>query len=166
MAYLANFITGGTTFSSNDGPGSGKDLAVDGNIGTTWATASTEGPPQWWYYDLGSGVKKAARKVRIYQYYDANGGMLRDATVDASNNATDWITLYTIDDMPNSSGWNEYEFTNDSAYRYYRIYITANWRTVGLYCGFNEIEMMEFDIVATTNSLKNYRCHRLSFGTP
>ena len=113
--------------------------------------------PAWWKYDLGAGVTKTVQKVRIKPYYDADGGALKDFTVQGSNDNSAWTILHT-GQHANGLAWENYTFTNSIAYRYYRINVTSNWRA-----GYpeqiviQEFEMMEYpyeNISLVSNTMK------------
>ena len=113
MVYGVNFLTGGTPSAENEGSGAAS-LAVDGDISTCWAP-NTEGS-FWWKYDLGIGITKNARQLRI------NDFLARIGTFDleGSNDDSNWTIIYSGDNQ-GLTGWQEYEFSNSVAYRYYRL---------------------------------------------
>lgn len=148
-----NYILNVTQTSSNDGAGSGKANGNDGNTGSTWATSSSAFAPQWWYGDVGAGVTKKLAKVRINKYVDGNGGMLRNAKIQGSNDASAWTDLITITDAANTAEWQEWTTTPGTAYRYFRVYISSTWRSDG-YVGFNEVEMYEADSLFLKSIIK------------
>ena len=123
ISYGSNIWTGGTVSADDEGYGAAA-LAVDGNTGTYWQ--SSAGLPNWLKYDLGSGNGVASNKYRFYAAYDYD--YLADAwTFQGSNNDSDWDTLDTQSSETHSSeGWKEYAFSNSTAYRYYRQYMTNN----------------------------------------
>lgn len=142
MAYGADILTGGTPSADNElGAGYEADKGCDNNESTRWTTADLA-PPHWWKYDLGSGVTKTVRKLRIITFYDANGALMKDFTLQGSNNDSDYTVIYT-GQQANNGSWQEYTFANDTAYRYYKINITTHWRSGDNYTGFFEAEMME-----------------------
>lgn len=117
----ANFLIGGTASDDDLSPDPlyVPAKAVDGNVGTRWENAGATALPHWWKYDLGVGVTKMATSIRIY-------GKANDITAwqfQGSNNNADWTSLYTGGEI--LAGWNTYSFVNATAYRYYRVYITA-----------------------------------------
>ena len=135
MGYGTNFITGGTAsadayYNASYSP----DKAVDGNITTAWGTA--DGAPHWWKYDLGAGVAKKAAKLRIYTISPFG---FNSFTLQGSNDDSGYTTILT-NNLANSTGWQEFTFSNSVAYRYYKINALTDYvGAVNTY----EIEMME-----------------------
>ena len=135
--YGPNFLTGGTATAQSDGGyGYTPDKAVDGNTHTRWSTGDYQPLPRWWQYDLGSGVTQAATKLRII----TTMGLYKDFTLQGSNNGIDWTLVYT-GQQPNTDDWETFTFANTTAYRYYRLIASSNWRGDN-YVGFFEVEMM------------------------
>jgi len=117
-------------------------MGNDGTIGFTWASGITYAPPQWWAVDV--GTPKVLGRLRINQYDPGDGGGIKTALVQGSNDGSGWTTVYNLNvpDVPQT--WFDYTVSPPSAaYRYFRVYITSNYRSDG-YCGFNEIEMYEY----------------------
>jgi len=134
LIYGTDF-TGGKTYSA-DSEASVlvvASKAFDDNESSAWRSTNTSFP-HWVRVDLGSGITKVARKLRLYA-----AASLNDFKLQGSNNGTSWTDIYT-DSFGSVSGWEEYEFENATAYRYYRVYGingTANNMSV------TEIELME-----------------------
>jgi len=57
-----------------------------------------------------------------------------------SNNDSDWTDIYN-GQHANTTDIETYTFSNSTAYRYYRIYITTQWESADT--GIVEVEMME-----------------------
>ncbi|GAG95578.1 unnamed protein product, partial [marine sediment metagenome] len=51
--------------------------------------------------------------------------------------------IHTDQATNNDSVWQEFVFSNITAYRYYKINITSHWRSGDDVCGFYEVEMIE-----------------------
>ncbi len=155
--YTADLCTGGTAsassvfmgniaahaFDNDFGPGSGA-----GN-GTQWS--SNNGSfPEWIRYDFGSG--KTIKQLRFYTCYD---DLYKPFTwqFQGSNNGSAWTNIHTVSSTVLSlHTWYTYntsDFTNNTAYRYYQILITAS-HTGNSYVDVEEIEMMEEIVVVTT----------------
>ena len=68
--YTTNVLTGGTASASTTYDGSRTpSKALDGDTATQW-TPNNSAFPQYWQYDLGSGVtKKGNKSQNIYWYY-------------------------------------------------------------------------------------------------
>jgi hypothetical protein len=133
-SYGANVLTGGTATASSTQGTYYASLAVDGDDGTRWNNNNSI--PAWWKYDLGAGITKTVQKLRFH------GAMshVKNFTLAGSNNDSDYTTLLSAL-CPQQAGWNSYEFSNATAYRYYKMSMSdtfaQNW--MSLY----EIQMME-----------------------
>ena len=139
-----NILTGGTpsadSIMNENQPAS---EACDGLIDVAdngWV--SSVGSPHWWKYDLGTSVTKKVIKVRFFGYYDGTAYMVKNFSIQGSNDDSNWDTLYT-GLATNTIGWQEFSFSNSVAYRYYRIYLPDTYRTDAEVNGFREIEMFE-----------------------
>ena len=139
MVYDVDFLNGGTaTASSEFNATLSADQAFDNNESTRWQSSGTY--PEWIKYDLGAGVAKKARKLRIYS--SAADMYTKNFVLAGSNNDSDWTTVYSGLGAE-SDGWQDFTFTNSGAYRYYRLTITDTYGGNGDVCNQNEIEMME-----------------------
>jgi hypothetical protein len=132
MTYGPNVITSGTPSADTEyGTGYEAIKACDGNESTRWSS-SQGGFPHWWKYDLGAGVTKTVIKLSILKYGDAAGCPLKDFTLQGSNNNSDWTTIYTGQAANvTSPTWEDFTFSNNTAYRYYKINCTSSWYTGG-----------------------------------
>jgi hypothetical protein len=137
--------------------------AFDNIISTSppyrWAATTIPTPlaPEWLKQDFGAGNEKT-----IIQYTLNNGGVgpgevCKDWTFEGSNDDLNWDVLDTqTDQYPVTR--TVYQFDNTTAYRYYRILITAiNGSSP---CSIWEMEMMEF------GPLVNYNDYSLSSKIP
>jgi hypothetical protein len=101
-------------------------MAFDGSDSTKWLANTSTGTLS---IDLGSGNAVAAVNYRITGL--VSGQETRSPkswTLQGSNDNTNWTTL---DTQTNVAAWSavevrSYNFTNATAYRYYRLNITAN----------------------------------------
>lgn len=120
--------------------------AFDGrDVSDGWASSGTTFP-QWLKYDFGE--PETVGKYTIRGRNSTNADDLRQTIKDwefqGSNDDVNWTTL---DKRVGEANWNrsekrEYEFKNTTAYRYYRVFITAhNGSTVATAIG--EMEMFE-----------------------
>lgn len=155
--YDSNFVTGGTpSADSVYGGGNEATKAVDSDIATYWLSGAGA-LPHWWKYDLGVGVSKIARKLKMWIRNDAGGSLCKDFTLQGSNNDSDWDVIhtgqYTSNLEDNSNVLQEFTFANLTAYRYYKINITTTWRAGDTVAGLNEIEMMEFALQCFSESI-------------
>ena len=139
---VQNFLTGGTiSASSNAGAPYVEANGLDGNLTTYWASDGGA-YPKWWKYDLGSGITKIARKLKFYTYIDGAGGILKNFTLQGSNDNSNWTTVYTGLATNTGDVWQTFMFDNITAYRYYKINCTDNYRSDN-YVGFYEIRLFE-----------------------
>ena len=129
----STLILGGTTtyyYPSN---------ALNGSA-LGWSTDNTT--TGWWQYDFGVGNQKIIKRYRIF----ADGVPTfspNNWTFEGSNDASTWAVL---DTRTGGGGlvhqqWVTFDFTNNTAYRYYRVNISSNGG--GNKVGFDEIELME-----------------------
>lgn len=154
--YSADLCNLGTSSASASSAWSGSyaaSFAFDNYTTNTncWASsaAPTVGSPQWLKYDFGSGNEKIILKYTVTaRYYTSDQTRCpKDWTFEGSNDDSNWDIL---DTQTEQTGWNtnsspttkrEYTFTNTTAYRYYRIVITANNGGTS-YVAIGEMEMM------------------------
>jgi len=135
-APLVNLAFGGTTTASiNTGPQvGGSDDAFNGDPGSKWYGYNA--PTGWLQYDFGAG------NAQVVKRYTINSADVADRDPKSwnllgSQDATNWTTL---DSQSNQSfalrmGMNTYDIANTTAYRYYRIDITANNGATGVAIG-------------------------------
>jgi len=123
--------------------------AFDHQHGTDdfWRNAGT--PPQYVGMDFGSGNSKTVTKYTVRSRNDLSGidAHPKSWNFQGSNDNSVWTTLHS---RTNEGAWTPnllrtYTFSNSNAYRYYRLYITANQGDARTYVA--EIEMMEIVIV-------------------
>jgi hypothetical protein len=145
--YGSDVLAGGTASADEEDYGAAS-LGCDNNEATAWG-AITSVVPHWWKYDLGVGVTKTVRKLRIKSFIDANNAGVKDFTFQGSNNDSTWTDIYTGQHANNNS-WEDYTFSNSIAYRYYKIYITSSWRTSYP----NQVIFYETEMMESANSLQ------------
>lgn len=169
QTYSADLCNSGSTCASASSAYSGSyaaSFAFD-NYTTSancWAsnTAPTVGSPQWLKYDFGSGNEKEIVKYTITARYWSSDQTRcpKDWTFEASNDDSNWDVLDTRTD---ETAWNtssspttkcEYTFTNSTAYRYYRIVITANNGGTS-YVAIGEMEMMSYVVYTDYTSKRS-----------
>lgn len=100
--------------------------AFDGTqAGNGFASASTA-PPHWVKLDFGSGQAKTLGSYKI-SVDDYLNGAPYTWTFQGSNDDSAWTTVDTQTAQTFSQNvFRTFTFSNSTAYRYYRIYVTAN----------------------------------------
>jgi predicted alpha-1,2-mannosidase len=95
----------------------------DGDVNTKWLTFTSTG---WAAYRLSSPV--AVQRYQLAAANDAPGRDPQDWQLQGSDNGSDWTTVdtRTNQSFPARFAVNTYEFTNTTAYSYYRLNITRN----------------------------------------
>lgn len=124
--YTSDICVGGTASASSVSDDNRyAHLAFDDSLGESnrWASQITS-PPHWIKYDLGAGNEKIARQFRVYP----QSAYPKDFKFQGSNNNSDWDDLHT-GQVAQSQTWQTFSFSNTTAYRYYRMYITTQWGT-------------------------------------
>jgi hypothetical protein len=135
--YRAAFTENGTPSASaefdNGVTKAHARYAFDRITTTSWYVNGSTG---WLQYDLGSGVAKVGRR-----YVIRAGGTSAPTTfsLQASNDGSSWTTLDSRSGVTWGSGMNDYSFANSTAYRYWRLNITANG-------GFAQTQVIELNI--------------------
>lgn len=126
---LTPLAFGGST-SADTGTGSGGQLsgqAFDGNVGTKWYNGTSQASG-WLQYDFGAGNEQV---VKAYQIASANDVPTRDPkdwSLLGSNDGANWTTLDTRAGQTFAFRLQHqtYQTANTTAYRHYRLNITAN----------------------------------------
>jgi hypothetical protein len=141
--YSADLTSGKTfTESSSYHAGTVGAQSFDDNTSTHWG-ADGNSSTEWIKVDFGSGVTKTITKISVQGQLSGWNG-IKDFKLQGNNTSSDttgWVDIFTKTGHPNNEVKYEYVVSNSTAYRYYRIYITAahggNWLAV------REVEMME-----------------------
>lgn len=144
IGYGPNILVNGTASSDTTVADWWAFYVPDGIESTRWGSWGLM--PHWWKYDLGSGVTKTVRKIRLLGTTipgDGDLGMFKDFTLQGSNDDSTWDDIYS-DTQANTPTWQEYTFANSTAYRYYRIYITSTYRMDTTTALLAEAQMMEY----------------------
>jgi len=136
--------SGEASASSDSGSSYAGWKAFDDDDDTNWVSANEIVEYVWIKYDFGSDNQKIICKYTIKESISHPERSPEDWLFQGSNNDSDWDTLDTITGETNWSIGEKREFTfsNSTAYRYYRLYITkgyANLRELFI----AELEMME-----------------------
>ncbi len=125
------------------------DKNIDNATRYDWATAAAQ-PNAWLKFDFGAGNTKTVKKYTIIGVakggYSSRNGAPKDWVLQGSNDNTNWTDL---DSQENQQDWGElekrsFEVDNDTAYRYYRLNISANNEASGTgIFRLAELELME-----------------------
>jgi len=150
----SGFITDSGDLGSSGGPTLAYQAgaAVDGVL--TWSDPSTltDGLNHqcvlstaigWLQYDFGVGNEKIIQKYRLSSSLSLPERAPKAWRLEGSADGVTWVTL---DTQSNQTSWtrgtyNSYEFTNSTAYRYYRLNISEN--NGGGVTDLDEWQMME-----------------------
>lgn len=162
MEYKPDFCNDGTASADSVYSDWVASNAFDNDEGTTWASGYVPGFPHWIKYDLGAGVTKTARKLRIKPYRPEYGADIKDFKLQGSNNDTDWTDILTAT-AADSDAWQEWEFANANAYRYYRIYITSSYNATIDLAALYEIELMEATLVVVAPTVTTQAANGIGF---
>ena len=127
--YTADVTPVMTDYSSPSGTASAESelnsgheawMSFDSNTGNGWASDGGAAPT-WLKYDFGSGVTKIITKIRFIDYHQAT----ENFKLQGSNNDSDWDDVYTGLAIQDRTNYQDFTFSNSTAYRYYRIYISS-----------------------------------------
>jgi hypothetical protein len=138
----ADQCTGGTAIYSAETVGFEASKAFDDSTATTWYINTASNPfPQYVGYDFGAGNDKDIVEVALTCWQAAE--MARDFLIQYSDDASDWVTLYSLRD---ETGWSPGETRAFSAstdpegyHRFWRLYCrTTNGAA---FAGIAEVEM-------------------------
>lgn len=164
-ASTATYDASGDYYSNNQGDqtGSGTALSSGGKYGANVLTSASEsisggsyadrlndgltnaqcyGVPQdgYWQFDFGAGVTKILGKYGLYSHDNLNYAP-DDIILKGSNNGTDWTTIDEWNDIALViNTWKYREFTNTTAYRYYRFYVHTDTESLNY---ISEVEAYE-----------------------
>ncbi|MBD8840367.1 discoidin domain-containing protein [Paenibacillus sp. FSL K6-4396] len=135
------------------------DKAFDGIVSSSsiyWysdAVASV----QWIGYDFGAGKERVISRIGLYGFSHTYNYSPKNFIIQGSNDNANWIDFRTVIDSGVSAGVSStFDFNNDNAFRYYRIYVTESYRTatVGVVnTGLAEFKFWESDPIITTKPL-------------
>ncbi|MET7278506.1 GH92 family glycosyl hydrolase [Kribbella sp. NPDC005582] len=116
-------VTTITASGENTGGGEIASNAADGDKFTKWLVFAKTG---WLNYETSAPV--VIRKYALTSANDADGRDPQNWTVQGSNNGTDWTVLdtQTGQSFENRFQTKEYSFTNETAYKFFRLDITLN----------------------------------------
>jgi hypothetical protein len=140
-------VTSGETFSaSSTGSTGAVSQAFDNSTAHGWGTSSSA--TGWVKVDFGVSDERTIVQYTMIGYTAAVNSAAkspRDFTLQGSNNDSDWTTLNTQTGVTWSDGQKrEYSFSNSTAYRYYKVDITAN-------NGDSEVVIVELELIPGVN---------------
>jgi len=140
--YGVDVCTGGTATASSQNGAEGPANAFDDSSSSFWTSSLGASLPQWLKYDLGSGNSRIARKFTLMARTADPNGKPSNFKLQGSNDDSNWDDLHTVTgETWSTDGPKEYTFSNSTAYRYYRLYITST--SGGTYVQVRELEIME-----------------------
>jgi hypothetical protein len=156
--YTTDLCTGGTATASEYGEGGEPSYAFDDSELTDWYTDEPLTAPCWLKYDFGT-AKTISRYTLITDPY----GTPLEWTIEGSNDDSNWDTLdsKTITEVLETR--QTYDFTNTTAYRYYRISILD---TENDYADIYDFEMMEYIPAVSGEVLAIYTFVDIPTGAP
>jgi hypothetical protein len=133
---MVNLAFGGTTLAFvNSGPQvGGSDDAFNGDPGSKWYGYTA--PTGWLQYDFGANNAQTVKRYTINSA-DVPARDPKDWQFQASNDGANWTTLDSQSGQTFTvpMAQNTYNIGNTTAYRYYRINITANNGAAGVAIG-------------------------------
>ena len=125
LTYGASVLTGGTSYAmqDRDDPTFAAGKAVDGSVGTLWASQNST-VPQWWAYDLGAGHSAIVQRVG-WASGSGRSEFIGAFTVGGSADGVTWDPVLYTGTAVNTVDWQFFTFTNGAAYRFYRLMVTS-----------------------------------------
>lgn len=153
-----NVCVGGTATASSETPGYEAGYAFDGSTSTIWGNAGVM--PSWIQYDFGAGNEKIIGTYKMNftsnttPYMGGYGVSPNTWSFQGSNDGVNWTTFHDQSEvsglwysyvvlMDYANGWGTFSFVNTTAYRFYRVYVTASNNTTTNRVAINEIQMFE-----------------------
>ena len=126
---MSAYTADGVTISASADNGDLAWKAFNDSQSSWWQSQiDPNSTPQWLKVDFGAGNSKVATKYTLTPAYDSSTGLAPGTwTFDGSNNDSTWTQLDAQSGilMPTVGIKREFTFSNATAYRYYRIRITA-----------------------------------------
>lgn len=118
FAYPTEVFQGKTVTASS---GTTLSNCTDGDTGT-YCNQINDGDGAWLKVDLGVGVSERVNQIKLYTSDNITYSP-DDFIIQGSANDSDWTTLATVSNLGMSlNTWATIDFTNTSAYRYYRLF--------------------------------------------
>lgn len=142
LSDLPGTITAATTKSPL---GEEQDKAFDNNLTSQWSISDKTG---WIRYQFNDGKVYAVNQYTLTSAKDQPEADPKDWVLQGSNNGSNWVDLdkRSAETFANRSQTKTYNFTNSTAYQYYRLNVTKN-------NGGNEIQLGEIELKNTNFDL-------------
>ena len=119
--------------------------AFDGVYGydqQTWATSGGHTTGEWIQYLFGSA--KIIKKIATVNRNEGNVRAIKTFKFQGSNDGTTFTDLANCEISSGTAGYRqEFTINNDTAYLYYRLYVTEPWISGDLTVGLAELELFE-----------------------
>ncbi len=138
--------SGGTASASSTYGSYSASNAFDDDLGTYWLNDDVL--PVYLEYDFGSGNEKRISRYGInFNEPSSTDHSPADWQFQYSDDGSTWTDL-DVQSGVNwaASGWKTFDFSNTTAHRYYRLYITDNKSTSDKYVQINEMTMLQEDM--------------------
>jgi hypothetical protein len=132
-APMVNLAFGGTATDSAHINGQEGVYAFDGNPGSKWFNNNVA-PTGWIQYDLGANNAQVVKRYTVSSANDVPARDPKDWSFLGSQDGTTWTTLDSKSGQTFANRYqqNTYPIGNTTAYRYYRLNITANGGEAGV----------------------------------
>lgn len=150
----------GTPFASSSADGTRTvEKAFDGVVASSTAYwySDAAGSVQWVGYDFGAENEKVISRIGLSGFSHTYNYSPKNFIIQGSNDNISWIDLRSVSDSGVSAGViSAFDFNNENAFRYYRIYVTEAYRTatVGVVnTGLAEFKFWESDPILTTKPI-------------
>jgi hypothetical protein len=126
-APMVNLAFGGTVTDSARKAGQEGICAFDGNPGSKWFN-NDAGTTGWIQYDFGASNAQVVKRYTINSADDVPGRDPKSWNFRGSQDGSSWTWLASASNQTFANRWqqNTYNIGNTTAYRYYRLEITAN----------------------------------------
>jgi hypothetical protein len=124
---MVNLAFGGTATDSTHSTGGEAANVFDSNAGSKWFNNNV-GPTGWVQYDFGANNAQVVKRYTLTSANDVPTRDPKDWTFLGSQDGTTWTTLDSQSGQTFANRYqvNTYPIGNTTAYRYYRLNVTAN----------------------------------------
>lgn len=151
----ADLCAGGTAYSHSDYSGFPASQACDNDTTTAWSSGEQVSAVNvWWAYKVATA--KTIQRVKIIGRSGFPELNFKNFKIQGSNDSTNgsdgtWTDLATGLNTSSTIQWDTFDFGNSTAYTWIRIYGAAQSYSGAYYLQFAEVEMMESQVICTTN---------------